>query len=514
MKKRYFILFLCAAILSYTLGCAPWVDQLDRDDPKNCAFYKDYTIYGEKFNVDTLRLNIIDPLYEKAEAESPKLNDLVTRIPLEISSLTGRKEGPAATEDDKGIEMVFVHLSDVQIRDERVKLFGAKASRSFDKIIPSFEHGTEPRYDQEHYDYAAYLALIRTINAYLEDESISKEEKPKFMIHTGDAVDAGVVEELYEFIYISNNLQIPWYNVLGNHDITVFGNFANKKIYVNNPDLTFQTLHNKFNFINMHGGGHKIDPNINPGPPGAEHLMGPAGRYHGFDLYDKKKNEEEYTYDFGVYLCRYCPGYYSFKMRKENGDYKFVPPEEESPPQNSQEIVFIVLNTSTTKFGFAEGTVDEYQLKWLEKQLNENKGKLILAFGHHPLDSGNFIDKSYKDLIKLFHQFHVIAYFCGHTHIHKIRYHEKEDAENGFWEVITDSILEYPQEGSLVTIRDLGNGTGAIDVQSISKNMTNECQLKKEADLALEDAKKDHFRVIDEQDRNARLIFKHSYFAD
>lgn len=528
MKKRYFnlFLFLCVLIFSYNIGCgAYWIDQLDRDNPKNEPFFKNDAIYDEDFNIDKLG-KIVEPLYDEAKAAFPTLKEPVLR-----------EEGPPPPEGtEEEFEIAFVHLSDVQIRDERVKLFGKGASRILDNIIPSFEHSA----NQEHYDYAAYLALIKTINAYVNDESISMAKKPKLVIHTGDAVDSGVVEELYEFIYISNKLHIPWYNVLGNHDVTVFGNIADKEIYVNDPNLTFQTLHNKYNFINMHGGGHFIDPNINLGPDAAEHLMGPTGsRYHGFDLYDKKKNKK-YSIN-GKYLCRVCPGYYSFNMRKENGDYKFVPPNEVAPPQNAREIVFIVLNTTTiaTKLG-ARGTVDEdkqgKQINWLREQLEKHKEKLIFAFGHHPLDSFNFLDDSHKDLIELFHKYRVIAYFCGHTHVHEIRFHKKDGTKQGFWEVITDSIIEYPQEGSLINIWNLGKGIGAIDVQSFGKNITNackcendckcknidskvikckiDCKLKCEADLAFEAAKEDHFREINEQDRNARLTFSHPYFED
>lgn len=591
MKVRHLTLLLCATILCYIIGCAPWVDQLDRDDPKNDAFFKYYTIYGENLNVNEFE-KYIDELGAEAEAEFPKLEDPVVR--------TEGPEAPETTVAKK--EMAFVHLSDVQIRDERVKLFGKGASRTLDKIIPSFEHGIPPAHDQEHYDYAAYLALIKTINACLDDKSMVAAEKPKFMIHTGDAVDASVVEELYEFIYISNKLTMPWFNALGNHDVTVFGNFNNKKVYVNDPSLIFQTLHNKYNFINMHGGGHRVDPNINPGPPSAEHLMACGSLYHGFDLYNTKENwqiavskrleslpqevefpeglKEKISYNpyrkllsfkglmaegvmseeekdellrlseddaykkavealfnysraavKGKFLCKDCPGYYSFKLRKVNGDYVFVSPLEENPPPNPQEIVFIVLNTTTTKPDLAfKGTVSEdSQLEWLKDQLEKNKGALILAFGHHPLDSSNFFDESYKNLIDLFHEYNVIAYFCGHTHAHQIRFHEprrvhgaheKEGASreprwvHGFWEVITDSIIEFPQEGSLVTISKLGDGIGAIDVQGFGRNITNDCQLKEESDLAFKDAERDHFREIDKRDRNARLPFHHNYFAD
>lgn len=54
----------------------------------------------------------------------------------------------------------FVWFSDVQLRQQEVKLFNKETSRDFDDIIPSFEHNQV----QEDFDWAVYLSLIVAIN--------------------------------------------------------------------------------------------------------------------------------------------------------------------------------------------------------------------------------------------------------------------------------------------------------------------------------------------------------------
>ena len=116
----------------------------------------------------------------------------------------------------------FGWLSDVQLRQQEVKLFSDKVSLNLDNIIPSFEHDPV----QEDFDWAVYLSIIAAINQYHR-----KVSPIDFMIHTGDGIDAGTIEELYAFIYITDRLQIPWLNLVGNHDASIFGNYKERLGY-------------------------------------------------------------------------------------------------------------------------------------------------------------------------------------------------------------------------------------------------------------------------------------------
>ena len=93
---------------------------------------------------------------------------------------------------------------------------------------------------------------------------------------------------------------------------------------------------------------------------------------------------------------------------------------------------------------------------------------MVGFLGHHPLDA--FFDGSNESLSELFLKpaNNVIAYFCGHTHEHEVRYHpDPKNSEGfGFWEIITDSIFEYPKRGSLASIRHAGEKKWEIALQS------------------------------------------------
>jgi hypothetical protein len=135
--------------------------------------------------------------------------------------------------------------------------------------------------------------------------------------------------------------------------------------------------------------------------------------------------------------------------------------------------LIVVLDTSIKDFRFAKGTVRPDQLNWLRDDVLEKyaeKGNwMVLAFGHHALDS--FFDKkSYKKLTTLFHnpRYNVVAYFCGHSHEHWIKYHKNSDHPKafGFWEIKTDGIMEYPKKGSLVNVIYTNEGHWNITLQS------------------------------------------------
>ena len=197
--------------------------------------------------------------------------------------------------------------------------------------------------------------------------------------------------------------------------------------------------------------------------------------------------------------CADCPGYYYFEALQ---------------PENSEPgILCIVLDTTTRNFRFAQGTVYRHreldrtsekqkdleqgrleQINWLKnilKNYSQEGNWMVLVFGHHQLGEG-FFDDSYKKLLELFHEpkNNVIAYFCGHTHTHKIKYYKNPINPGifGFWEIITGSIMEFPKKGSLVTLKYTKEGVGEILVQSFGPYFLEELDGK--APKLLKNAKK------------------------
>jgi 3',5'-cyclic AMP phosphodiesterase CpdA len=360
---------------------------------------------------------------------------------------------PQADQSYPGVKLTFVHLSDVQLRDEQVRLYDKATSKLADYIIPSFEHGPI----QEVYDGAIYYAIIQTINATVDYYNKEDPLRPLFMIHTGDAIDAGVVNELYEFLYISNEIILPWYNAIGNHDVGTFGNIKQKLIYVNDPFVEFMTMHSKFNFVNLHHSAYEFFPFVNVSPTNTEWDYTTRqedvlySKYNGFDKLNYSADEIA-ARDF---VCQHCPGYYSIEVKPED------------KVKNDPAIQLIVLDT-----GFmlgAQGIVDDVQLQWLKKELDRSKNKLVLVFGHHNINSIT----NGQELNTLFvSNQSVAAYFCGHTHKHKISYHHGKNGDFGYWEIITGAIFAYPQQGSIVRVR-YDQGFGFLEIFAFKHTIQN-----------------------------------------
>ena len=368
-----------------------------------------------------------------------------------------------------GVKLSFVHLSDVQLRDERVYMFSKRLTEIGDYIADGFAH--EP--DMVFYDHSYYLTQIGLIRRF--QELLPEDRKPAFMIHTGDSLHMGVVSELYEFIYMSNKLNIPWYNVLGNHDYQVYGNLDAKDVGVIKPNMGFQTVNSRHNFIHMHGKGFHVDTSVYYSPdnaPDDDTTFMTKSVYNGFDRRGDGYSLPGLLRERLNKPCVDCPGYYYFEIKEPKG--------------NDPGILAVVLDTTTKDFRFAKGTVFRHnettppdpmrrleQIKWLEKVLVEYSKKgdwIVIAFGHHSLNSKSFFDESYQTVVDLFNnpEYNVIAYFCGHSHGYRIRYHEPDNRQDyfGFWEIMTNSIMEYPKRGSLVNITVNDDGFWEISLQS------------------------------------------------
>ena len=74
-------------------------------------------------------------------------------------------------------------------------------------------------------------------------------------------------------------------------------------------------------------------------------------------------------------------------------------------------INFIALNT-------ASAAMDLDQIKWLNQQLDQLKGKPVIVTGHHPLDPGmaHTVLDGREETVKLLADRHVMAYLFGHRH--------------------------------------------------------------------------------------------------
>lgn len=435
----------------------------------------------------------------------------------------------------------FFHTSDVQLRDERAKLFRRRGSEVIDKVIDT--NLFDP--DQEKYDYALYAWIVFTMNKIHGDKvsaaqvpGVSSLSVPQFMIHTGDAVHASTMQELNEFLRISNFLNVPWLNVIGNHDTSPFGTLADRPVFVATGNRISPMIQGTDIFTLMHTG-----PDINISDDEADKtklLTNRYGREISIFIHQDSFADEESEHFFSTMLNEdrrvghglaqiphpadnlLYTGYYAFDLKDHHHiDQAANPVISFDNEGASPGFRIIVLNTQDA---FARkltkgslGRMTERQMEWLQNEIldAEQNGRKVLVFGHHPVTKGFAEKEQARQLERLFRRPSVLAYFTGHNHQHSIGYHKNDAGGFGFWEIITCSIIEYPNQASLVTLRRLQNGL-AIDLQALSIP-DNEADVSapafwQDARRAVDGALRDNPRGEPrDEDRNVRLLIPISF---
>jgi metallophosphoesterase (TIGR03767 family) len=123
------------------------------------------------------------------------------------------------------------------------------------------------------------------------------------------------------------------------------------------------------------------------------------------------------------------------------------------------DFVLISLDTVNIHGGW-QGSLDETQFTWLKNILNQSQGKKCILFSHHPLqtlfndyapegaDRRVAREEIEEELLK--HDC-IIAWFAGHDHDNRIRYVGTEGV-NGFWHILTASLIDWPQQGRVIEI--------------------------------------------------------------
>jgi hypothetical protein len=98
-------------------------------------------------------------------------------------------------------------------------------------------------------------------------------------------------------------------------------------------------------------------------------------------------------------------------------------------------------------------------MNWLRNQLDSLDDRLVVITSHHPLED-MFNDytphaepRVSRDEIErlLVSKKQVIAWICGHTHRHRIKYFGS-DSNQGFWQIETASLIDWPQQGRTIEI--------------------------------------------------------------
>ena len=381
------------------------------------------------------------------------------------NNLGARPRLDSATGSPKRL-LQFGHLSDVHITLEQFTFTGHP---ELETLLDSFGEqigfgGLDRPEIQERFDVDNLRAMVKTLNA----------AKPPldFVVNTGDAVDIGTVPELVGFLSEMNQLDCPWFQVVGNHDCLGMGNIP-PALLENFTDLDFL---NKQEFIQKHYPGKAQDR--------SRTAFGSQAK--GFD--------------FGPASGGNPPearGYYAFTAVPpiSGGNGRLIQPG----------IRFYVLETSRAA-GKALGHVEKDQLRWLKKELEGHPHFLAVVVSHHPIGRIEEGGEELKNLMLAHPQ--VIALVCGHNHKHHIQaFKNPRKPGLGFWQIQTSSLIDYPQQGRILEIYDRGNGTGAI--RTFVFNQQANGQLGKNARASYRSAAQEEFDGSGSaQDRNVELLFQ------
>jgi metallophosphoesterase (TIGR03767 family) len=185
---------------------------------------------------------------------------------------------------------------------------------------------------------------------------------------------------------------------------------------------------------------------------------------------------------------------------------------------------FITLDT-VCDAGGADGTIDLAQLRWLERSLEEvhssfrsrdgtlvqtgNADRYVVLMSHHGHDSlSNPRGEQRADaLLELLLRFDtVVLWLNGHTHFNRIVARKDAGRGQGFWEVTTGSMVDWPCQARLVEIFKTGDGQLAIGCTMLDHDGEGLAGLHRELAANAPYGGFDSSRAGTPADRNALLL--------
>ena len=295
-----------------------------------------------------------------------------------------------------------------------------------------------------------------------------------------------------------DRLQLPFFNVVGNHDALTFGNLIPVKDRDNDDQCaTIPSVAagqadfiNKRGFYFYHHNRLCIDEDVScphclpgeavlvakGGPEKARQTFLTGFKHPDSDVLRQLEDDElgpkcttvgrmpslQHGFDLTRGAQNGATGYYAFSQSVTIGDDK-----------EKHHAIFVVLNTEelAARQGGTRGRVSAAQLKWLaDTLLCAGPKDLVLVFGHQPLSVIDVETPNGPNWNTLDHALsaspNVIAYFYGDKHRHGICRDKgnRPDACSHFWEIETGSLIEFPQEGRQVRLKYAGDGLAFFEL--------------------------------------------------
>jgi metallophosphoesterase (TIGR03767 family) len=305
----------------------------------------------------------------------------------------------------------------------------------------------------------------------------------------------GVLEEMNR-PFRSPGLGVPWYSVIGNHDALVQGNVPGIPFF---SQVAMGCL--KVMDLSANAWG-QIRPLLEGGITEAEasQIIGTIygdvlattsnpGRHRKLWKRVRRDPARELLFRKPDWMRQHFTtrgtpnghGFTQANLESGEGNYAFSP---------KPGLRFVVLDSVASAGN--DGNLDHAQFLWLHAQLlaAEAANELVMVFAHHSLPSMGqresnahygltgscpsalpqappVADESVRCLLQRHHS--VIALVAGHSHRNRITPYARTGG-GGFWEIVTSSHADWPQQSRTISLVDDGDGTLTITTKVVEQS--------------------------------------------
>jgi hypothetical protein len=368
-------------------------------------------------------------------------------------------------------------IADIHIRQPSVKLYSDSVSRDLRYVIESFERNGY----QEAFGSAGFLAMVSAFN-----QLDSAGDKPRLVMNAGDAIDAGTIEEAYDFASAMHYLRYPWLYALGNHDAAIFGNYKSKLAYTKDAGPAFYPIGQHTKFLRYFGNRRRISGLADELIPIPDDYQFAAlhARWAALDvpreseakIEDPAPQKTNNTCGIGSVpasgeapapTCKqltFCSGFDLYGRRSDGSNCDSYPGYYAVvvPGSDGSKVQLIVLKTTHNDNDWgAEAEFDQVQRDWLAQQLKESASATIVLVHHRPGEVPGLVP-----MLDPVARARPVLILSGHTHGHLTRWLGK------LWELNTGSLGEFPHWGRIVEIRRASSGRYYVNARTIRPQLS------------------------------------------
>jgi metallophosphoesterase (TIGR03767 family) len=273
--------------------------------------------------------------------------------------------------------------------------------------------------------------------------------------------------------FASTGLRLPWLACFGNHEVLTAG-----------VGLLTEAIRDQ-----LVGAGKAAGPltDLGPGPILEQFIQAPDALLHGqrrpvtADPARRAVTRAEFV--AGHFSELATPQGHGFtEANRRDGTAYYV--------HDVGAVRLICLDT-TCRAGAADGCLDSDQFGWLREQLETShsrylapdgttvttgeQDRLVVLFSHHGIDTLTNTRTPHHgpqgvrlvaapELLELLHRFdNVVAWVNGHQHRNRVVPRaDPANRSNGFWEVTTSSLMDWPCQARVIELADNRDGTLSV----------------------------------------------------